>query len=347
MENEDRSQIDKIPFESLSTFFRLTTQVVDLLLPALPHWVLADNGTAKKVESKALDATWGVASEIWEILFPYLRTKQEAVANLRDIAQDVAAPSKQDETHAALQAILLKILIEKPSLALQIEKVLHQYWLYKSRDERSDKGGLIAAGVAFPPIPNDKSRLRMWWHQILGHYDRYPSYAMLLALPSDSEAIQYLKEYGRELHLISGDSCLVITLTGLGFMQYGSDDAIMPLTIDESIAEGYCLKAAELFSVGFDEFPCLLLFQDIRKPEHILVSLKGLNVGEIAQEMRTLFSIVSEAVKQGKNPVISVGEYNNQHIRSQKVRSVWRDVQGVMGKTLETMMEAFIKANIK
>lgn len=59
-------------------------------------------------------------------------------------------------------------------------------------------------------------------------------------------------------------------------MQYGPDDGIMPLVIEESVAEGYCLVAANLFDIQFNQFPCLILFRDIRLPAHILVTLKGL-----------------------------------------------------------------------
>jgi len=202
------------------------------------------------------------------------------------------------------------------------------------------------ACITAPLIVSNRS-IREWWHQILGRYDRYPSYAMLLALPSDNEATRYLKEYGKELHLISGKACLVITLSSLGFIQYGSDDDIMPLAVEEYVAEGYSLQVAELFQIKFDQFPCLLLFRDIRRPEHILISLKGLDAKGTAQEMRTLFSVVSQAVKQDKDPITAVEEYNKQQVFSEKKKATWSSVRSFVGKTLETIMEAFVKAGIK
>lgn len=236
----------------------------------------------------------------------------------------------------------------------------HLRWSTEQQSPKCDKCGrtgnwehppLAMAGpighVEFAPPIESKKSLREWWHQILGHYDRYPSYAMLLALPSDNEAIRYLKDYGKELHLITGNDCLVVTLTGLGFMQYGLDDEIIPLAVDESVAEGYCLQAAELFEVKFDEFPCLVLFRDIRSSEHILVTLKGLDAEGIAQEMRTLFSVVNEAVKQDEDTIIAIEKHNKQQALSEKKRATWSSVQGFAGKTLEKMMEAFVEASIK
>ena len=197
-----------------------------------------------------------------------------------------------------------------------------------------------------PPIEGHKS-IREWWHKILTHYDRYPSYAMFLALPSDKEAIRYLKEFGKELHLITGKSCLVITLTSLGFMQYGSGDEFMPLAVDEHIVEGYCLQASRLFSIGFDEFPCLLLFRDIRKPQHIRISLKGLSAEEIAQEMRGIFTVLDKSVGQGEDPIEVIDKHIRQQAVSEKGKSLWKGIQSFAGKTLETMMEVFVRASIK
>lgn len=196
-----------------------------------------------------------------------------------------------------------------------------------------------------PPIKSNES-LREWWHQILGHYDRYPSYAILLALPSNNEALRYLKDYGKELHLITGKDCLVITLTGFGFMQYGFDDRIMPLAVEEGVAEGYCLQAAELFKIKYHEFPCLVLFRDIRSSEHLLVALKGLSAEQIGLEMRTLFSVIKEAVEQNRDPITAVEKHNRQQALSEKKRATWGRIESLAGKTIETMMEAFFKAAI-
>jgi hypothetical protein len=206
-------------------------------------------------------------------------------------------------------------------------------------------GNVVTARI----INTDTNALRQWWHQILGHYGRYPSYAMFLALPADKEVIKYLKEFGKELHLITGKVCLVITLSDSEFMQYGSDfdDEIMPLAVQEHIAEGFCIQVAELFQMRYDEFPCLLLFRDIRKPEHIRISLKGLEAEEIAHEMRVLFSVLTEASKQGKDPLEAIEKHNKQQSLSKKRKAVWSSIQSFSGKTFEKTMEAFVEASIK
>lgn len=206
--------------------------------------------------------------------------------------------------------------------------------------------GMAAGHVAFAPRIEREERLREWWHQILGRYDRYPSYAVLLALKSDTEATRYLTEFGEELHVITGKSCLVITLSSLGFMNYGSDDEFTPLAIEEHIVNGYCIEVALLFEVRYDQFPCLLLFGDIRKPEHILFSLQGLDAKEIAQEMRLLFSVVSEAVEQDRDPVEAVEIYNKQQAFAEKKKATWSSIRRFAGKTIEMIAEALFKASI-
>ena len=198
--------------------------------------------------------------------------------------------------------------------------------------------------VTAQPLGNP---LREWWHQILRHYDRYPSYAVILALPSDIEALQYLKRFGRELHLITGKNCSVITLTKLGLMQYGLGDEILPLIVDEHVLEGYCLQVARLFDVGFDEFPCLLLFRDIRQTEHIRISFKGLSAEEIAQEMRIVFSVVDRAVRQCKDPLESIEKHNKRKAISKNTKAVWSNIQSLAGKTLEKMIEVLVETSIK
>lgn len=206
----------------------------------------------------------------------------------------------------------------------------------------------LGACMTAPPIAEPQSEsLREWWHQIIRRYGTYLSYAMILALQSDEEIVHYLKRFGKELHLITGENCLVITLTKLGFMQYGADDEFMPLAVDEHIVEGYCLQVSRLFNIRFDEFPCLLLFRDIRKPEHIKVSLKGLSAEEIAQEMRELFSVVDEAARQDKDILEAVDRHSRKQAVSEKTKAIWSGIQGFAGKTLETIMEAFVKASVK
>ncbi len=203
-------------------------------------------------------------------------------------------------------------------------------------------GNLVTA----PPLI--EKPLREWWHEVVRRYDHYPSYAMLLALPADEEVICYQKEFGKELHLITGEHCLVITLTGLGFMRYGSDDdEVMPLAVEESTSNGYCLKIADLFNIQFSQFPCLILFRDIRSPDHILISLKGLSKEEVAEEMRELFSVIKQAVKEGKDPLKAVESYSKRQEFTDKTKATWSGIQTFVGKTLEKVMQVLIEANLK
>jgi len=204
-------------------------------------------------------------------------------------------------------------------------------------------------GLQFVPPPHslESYPLREWWDEIVRRYGHYPSFATLLALPADEEVIRYQKEFGKELHLITGENCLVITLTELGFMQYGSDDKIIPLAIDEGVSNGYCLKMADLFKIQFDQFPCLILFRDIRSSDHILITLKGLSKEEVAQEMRELFSVVKQAVKEGKDPLKAVESHSRRQEFADKTKATWSSIRTFVGKTLEKAMQALIEVTVK
>jgi hypothetical protein len=201
-------------------------------------------------------------------------------------------------------------------------------------------------GAVVSPLINGES-VREWWHQILSSYGRYHLYGVILALPSDSEIICYMKDFGRELHLVSGNDCLVIALTNIGFRRYEFDDQIWSLAMNEHISRGYCLKVADLFKIKFDEFPCLILFRDPRSPDHILVTLKGLTVEEISQNMRSIFSIAHEAVLRGENPLLAIKKYRDTKAFMHKGGAIISGVREVAGKTFETAMKALVEAVIR
>lgn len=136
-----------------------------------------------------------------------------------------------------------------------------------------------AVGVKARKIQStDRQSVRDWWHEILRDHGRYSCYGIFLVLPSDKKAIRYLTKYGRELHLISNENCLIIALSENEFRYSGFDARIWHELVDEHVNEGHSLKVAKLFDIDFDKFPCLVLFQNMRSPEHMLVALKGMEV---------------------------------------------------------------------
>jgi hypothetical protein len=152
----------------------------------------------------------------------------------------------------------------------------------------------------------DGLTLREWWHHVIRDYGKFSSYAMFLLLPSDKEAIQYLTEYDKELSLISDKDCLVLVVTKGGYNNKDFEEDNKQLAIKEYILEGYSVRIAHLFGIKLDTFPCLVVFQDIRSSEHIIVSFKGMTASEIASKIRSIFSIIHSAIIEKQNPLAHV-----------------------------------------
>ena len=208
-------------------------------------------------------------------------------------------------------------------------------------------GSAITANSIIKNIASDKSSLRKWWHDIIGNYGKFSCYAMFLVLPSDKEAMKYLTEFGKELHIISGDDCLIIALSKNEFKITNFDEGTWNIVIEEHSTEGYSVKIAHMFNVDITEFPCLLLFRDIRSSEHVIVSLKEIKADEITTKMRVIFSEIHKSVNAKKNPLV---ELTNLQSR-EKIKTVARKISGkvetMTEKTFEAAMNAFVEATIK
>ena len=141
-------------------------------------------------------------------------------------------------------------------------------------------------------LPRSESRtsVRAWWHKHLREHGRYPCYALILVFPSDAEAVKYLSEFGYELYLISGTSCLIVTLNETQFSVPAFDQTIWERAIDEHVSSGHSARVANLLDIGFDRFPCLVLFDDIRSSNHMIVTLKDMTAQEISEKLRAILS---------------------------------------------------------
>ncbi len=197
------------------------------------------------------------------------------------------------------------------------------------------------------PILTDRHLLRDWWHGILRDYERYSCYAIFLMLPFDKEAIRYLVNFGRELDLISGENCLLIALGKTEFRRSGFDEKAWNTTLEEYISEGYSIKVAQLFDINLLEFPCLVVFQDIRSPNHIVVTLKGLTVDQIATQMRSLFSVIQYASSNKQEPLGAIESHRDKENFLRRGNKIISKIRSFAGKTFEIAIEAWIKAIVK
>lgn len=223
-------------------------------------------------------------------------------------------------------------------------------------------GGLEHVAASAPILSLDRRTLRDWWFGILSNYGKYTCCAIFLALPSDREAIKYLEEYGQELNLITGDNCLVVFMSDSWIsgtsmnqkdkdvladvknkLQYPQFD--LQSVIQEHVSKGYSLDVAQLFDVSFTEFPCLIVFKDIRSSEHIVISFKDLEVERIADLMRQVFSIVRNAVVQKQDILIAI---ESQLTKDKLVTAglvIVSKIRSLIEKTYEILITAFVIAN--
>jgi hypothetical protein len=218
--------------------------------------------------------------------------------------------------------------------------------LFKRQDDQDDEQ-TVTVMAAVQPMPKDSTLIRAWWHTILRTHDRYSCFATLLVLPSDTQAIHYLSNNWKELDLISGDNCLVLVFSKNEFWCSSIDQGLCPIVIGEHVNQGSSIDIANLLGVGFDKFPCLVIFRDIRSPEHIMITFKGMTEQEINTSMRSLFSIIQEAAHNKRDPLAAIELHRKEERFHQKGLNIISNIQAVAGNVIETAVTAWIKTNIK
>lgn len=197
------------------------------------------------------------------------------------------------------------------------------------------------------PSPRGQYSLREWWHQVLRDHERYRCYAFFLCLPSDRDAIEYVTKHRKELDALSGNNCLIIFLSKVGFRRSGYDKTIWNFAINEHIQEGYSITVANLFKIKYTDFPCLALFGTIHSPKRVVFSFKGLEVDGIARQVREIFTTVQQAVASGKDPVSTLERYQGTERLNKVGLGIFSRLFGFAGKTFEVAMEEWIKASLK
>lgn len=199
-----------------------------------------------------------------------------------------------------------------------------------------------------PPLQPSLKELREWWHELLREHGKYKAYAVFLVLPADQEAIYYLQKNEREIDAITGNGCLVIIFTNTRFIRSNLDSRrTWHDSLREYYSEGHSIRLAEIFDIQLQEFPCLILFRDIRSPEHVKVSLKGLETTEITERMRVIFSLIKKATSTEQNPLLAVENYLNNQVLVSGGKMIANKIGGFAGKTLDTVMKAYIEAVMK
>ncbi len=235
------------------------------------------------------------------------------------------------------------------------------------------RGSVGMPSLYIPETPQiSLSSIGEWWQSVLKEQGKYKCYAILLFLPADRHILKYLdrQAYLQELDLISDKNCLVIISTKEYIKRVGKDKQPVKVWIDkETVKErgfakvqgprniydeviepsptefqGYCRVFARIFKITYDQFPCLVLFQNIDSPKHIIVSLQNLEPEKISLRMRNIFTVVENAVMQKKDPLQAIRNYLLKYkILSKKAIAV-NDIREFAGISLGYAMQAWINS---
>lgn len=196
-------------------------------------------------------------------------------------------------------------------------------------------------------ISRDISLLRIWWHNVLRVHGKFNCYAMLLMLPSDLEVSNYLANFAKEIHLITGDNCLIIFFSNKFSGTADFSENIWSVVANESRLEGYSMKVAEIFNIPLTEFPCLLIFKDIRSSEHVLISLKKLSTEKISEKMREVFTTIRNSVAKNEDALKTLIRSKEISVKKEMRGSVVRKIGNLAEKTFETAIKVLLESTVK
>ena len=217
----------------------------------------------------------------------------------------------------------------------------------KYRSTKNLNGSFICTFCRTPII--EYSEIRSWWHDVIRSTERvFPSYATFLFLPSDGDAIKYFTDFYDEVEIMSGENCCLLALTNKDFKLYAQskDEWVDDFNLD--VTNGYSAKLAQtLFGKDFNDFPCVLLFDDLRSRNCAVISLKELATYEISFLMRDVFHTINTAVSKRKKPIKELQKYMAVEKGRGIAVKITDETIKIITLSFEAVMEAFIKAFIK
>lgn len=190
-------------------------------------------------------------------------------------------------------------------------------------------------------IPLDPEELRAWWQKISENDTGYICYAFLLLLPGDEEVIRYVTDLGPEMDLIASNRWLIIALGEKELRRPGVPHDWTSLVTDY-VYDGFSMRVGRLLEMGPDQFPCLVLFEDLLSDEHIIISLQGLNFEEIAQVMRSIAAEIHRAASKDENSLREIRRYLRKEAGLKAGRTFAGAIRSLAGKTYEVVVKSLI-----
>lgn len=109
-----------------------------------------------------------------------------------------------------------------------------------------------------------------------------------------------------------------------------------------TLKKGYSLRANKLFELDFTDFPCLVLFRDIRAREFLTIRLQALSVDEISLILRQVFSVIAKA----DDPLLAVAQFQKKEQIKKAGKVVIGEVKTLANMTFETVIKSLVEASI-
>lgn len=189
----------------------------------------------------------------------------------------------------------------------------------------------------------NKQEIRDWWHNILSNHGKYSCSTFILALPSDTNAVDYLKKSGNELNTLSDKDCLVIILSTTTIQGNGTQSVSYTDEMMGQIENGYSASVAKYFDIGFEEFPCLVFFDNMLSTEHLIISLKDLDTEEIGDRLRETFTVIRRANTEKQiKPLEALEKHLQEQEKQANKERIVNKVRSFAGKTYEMAITAFV-----
>jgi hypothetical protein len=196
-------------------------------------------------------------------------------------------------------------------------------------------------------IAKEPLSLRTWLFTLIRRQGNYSCYAIFLVLPSDREAIRYLEELSTELKIISNETnSLVVALGSDQHLRSDVDGERWSSTIKGDIQKGYSARIGRLFGLDFTQFPCLVIFGNLNSSEQILITLKDMKAEEIAEKMRSIFSIIQKAVNEHNSPLEALQRNQNNQRLKKAGKSLVIGIRYIADVTFKAVIEALATAQV-
>jgi len=148
-------------------------------------------------------------------------------------------------------------------------------------------------------------------------------YAFFLYSNEDRQIIKYIREYFTDLHILSGEECLIFLIDKPPNKREKMKDYCKGFTKVVPYDRSKSYKIADFFGISPKAIPCIVFFKNIDETELLVCPLKNSwNEEKLSIKLREVFS----AIKIEKEHIYSHYEDGRRKER------IWKDLKKYIGK---------------